>query len=284
MKLIDEENQNIEDLFEDEAEEVEAEEAETEDQVNDPEPEKEDEPEQEEDAREVESESEGEDSDEGKDRVMVPIAEVHKAREQRNQLSQTVNEMQAQINQMAAYIGQQNQRLESLSNPAQVEPETPDPLLDPDNFVNSLHQSFDEKINGVTNQFTQEMRKMVASNSFENARRVHGDEFVAAAIEAADRAGIGDQLAKGTSMDPVGDAVQWYRNQIALHEIGSDPNAYRERIEKQMREKIAKELQEKRDLTTVKKDVPPSLNAKTNASNAGGELGDDEDFFNEIMS
>lgn len=218
--------------------------------------------------------------------VMVPISEVHKARNQRNEYAEKTQALMHNMQQMAdrlahfenLFASQQQQQAD------QNTPETPDPIMDPEGFARHLNETVEQRVNTVDQRFNAQLRQMAAQNSYEYATREHGEDFVKAAIEAADQAGVGQIILQREQRDPVGAAVQWYRSQMALKEIGGDPKAYQEALEAKLRKKFLAELNEKSAAGAARQEIPPSLNSMTNASQAGAPDIDDEDFFNQFMS
>jgi len=288
--MNDDEELNIDSLFEDGAEEKkvqkepeQSEAPEKEQEVSEPEGE----------APEAEPESsetlEGEKPEaEEKQPVMVPIAEVHKGREKAKQYEEALVQSNAQVQQLQQSLAQYQQhfaQLQQQQNNAQSQPETiPDPLDDPQGYADHLSSSFNQRIESVSQQHNQELKDIVMSNSLTYAKNQFGEELAYEAMRAADQSGISQIIASSNTRDPVGDAVRWYQNQNVLQTVGGDLNSYNQQQKEVIRKELMAEIEQKRAEAGVAPDVPPSLSSTTNAQKSGDVVEDDEEFFKQNMS
>ncbi|CAN1724433.1 Scaffolding protein [Hyphomicrobium sp. 1Nfss2.1] len=108
----------------------------------------------------------------------------------------------------------------------------PDPVTDPEAYARFVHQTaqqqvFDERLNA----------------SEDRARDKYGDDTVNEAFQAAQAAGlVGPQSPLLQQRHPWGAMVEWFKQQKALQTIGSDPDAYANRIREEERAKVLAEL------------------------------------------
>lgn len=285
-----EEELNIDSLFEDDVEEVEvleepeqSETAEPEQQATEPEGEtQEGEPESEE-------ASEGEQPEaEEKQPVMVPIAEVHKSRNKAKQYEEELAQTNAQVQQLQQVLGQYQQHFAQLQQQQNnVQPqaeEIPDPLLDPDGFTSHLQGLVQQQSESVSQAYNEQLRNITLHNSYAHTASQHGEELTKEAMHAADQAGISQVIEASGSRDPIGDVVRWYKNQQTLQTIGGDLTGYLEQREEVIRQNLMKEIEQKKAEAVVDVKVPPSLSNATSAAKAETVIEDDEEFFKQSMS
>jgi hypothetical protein len=116
------------------------------------------------------------------------------------------------------------------------------------------------------------------------ARSAHGQEVVDQALQAAVQAGATEFFR--TRQDPYGEMVNWFRGQQLSQEIGSDPVAYRAKIEAELTTKVQNEVLARLQAgRTPPTNLPPSLAQGTNAAAATAQVvPDGRSFFSSMMS
>jgi hypothetical protein len=164
----------------------------------------------------------------------IPISALLDEREKRQQAAREADDLRRQLAEYEA---------------AKAQPK-PDFYADPEAFIAKQQQAvqqalWNERLN------TSEIL----------ARRAHGDDVVAAAAEAFKAAaGASPALASEFSAqpDPYGFVINWHKRQSILSQIGDNPDAYRARIEQEVRERLLAEMQ---PATPAPKAPPPSMAA-----------------------
>jgi hypothetical protein len=105
----------------------------------------------------------------------------------------------------------------------------PDAYDDPQGFQAAIQQQIEQ----AQHQTRLQMSEMMA-------RQAHGAETWEAANQwLHQNPSVVQQLTQ--SQDPCGDAVKEYKRHQAMQEIGDDPQAYRERVEAEIRERLEAE-------------------------------------------
>ena len=150
--------------------------------------------------------------------------------------------------------------LEAAKQPApQPEPvKVPDILEDPDGFTGFMGDQL-QKIQQSTRA---EMSEVMAIEAY-------GQDVVNEAFAAAKASGEGARFLN--SRHPYGDMVKWHKQQRVLQEIGDDPDAYRQKIETEVRQKIEADIaaQQAKQMAAQ---APPSM-AKTNGTGGSADPG-----------
>jgi hypothetical protein len=139
----------------------------------------------------------------------------------------------------------------------QAQPKPIDPMDDPEGFTKAI----DQKLQATRFEMNLQWSERMARSQF-------GDEAWEAANQwLRDNPQAIEQF-KGSD-DPCGDAVKAHRRHMAMQEIGDDPQAYRERLEAEIRERLEAERQEQAPQT------PPAPQPSNFASarNAGKRNG-----------
>ncbi len=193
----------------------------------------------------------------------VPLAQLIEERKSRQQAERE-----------RAQLLEAVQRLTAQQQPQAPQPvrQVIDPIADPEGAYNALRQEMHE----------------VALNQHLNmseryARTSHGSEVVDQALDAAIQAGATEYFK--TRQDPYGEMVNWYRGQQLSQEIGTDPAAYRARIEAEVAAKVRAEvLAQLQAGRPTPQNLPPSLSTSTNASGGVEHVPAAKDFFNSMMS
>ncbi len=147
----------------------------------------------------------------------VPLAALKEARNENRSLKQRLSHIETLLE-------------------AQVRPQAPDPIADPE-----AHSAF------LMQQMAEAQANTIAEISERFARSQHGDELVDEALDAAQKAGIVDQF-RGKK-DPWGDLAKWHKAEKAKAEIGDDPVAYKARLKAELLAELKSE--------TAGRSVPP---------------------------
>lgn len=192
----------------------------------------------------------------------VPLSELIEERKRRQSAEEFQRNQQRRIDQL-------EQTMARLAQPQQPQQPEIDPFEDPNAFAQNLMQAVDQRF-----------LNMSLNESERRARSEHGAEAVDAAFEAAQRSGFAQAFVN--KPDAYGEMVRWYKAQQVAETIGADPNAYRQKLEQEVRAKV---LAEMRQGTPPPSNIPPSLSQATRASPQYQTevVGSDKDFFNEMM-
>ena len=164
----------------------------------------------------------------------IPISALLDEREKRQQAAREAEELRKKL---AAYEAERAQP-------------KPDFYADPEGFLAQQRQAVQQM---VWNE------RLNTSEAL--AKRDHGEELVTAAAEAFKAAaGASPALAAefSSQSDPYGFVVNWHKRQTVLSQIGNDPDAYRARIEQEIRERLLAEMQ---PAAPAPKAPPPSMAA-----------------------
>lgn len=193
----------------------------------------------------------------------VPLSELIEERKRRQSAEEFQRNQQRRIDQL-------EQTMARLTQPPPPPQPVIDPYEDPNGFAQNLMQAVDQRFLNMT-----------LNESERRARSEHGAEAVDAAFEAAQRSGFAQAFVN--KPDAYGEMVRWYKAQQVAETIGADPNAYRQRLEQEVRAKV---LAEMRQGTPPPSNIPPSLSQATRASPQYHTevVGSDKDFFNEMMN
>lgn len=163
-----------------------------------------------------------------------------------------------QYKQRAAYLEQMMAQMQQPQRQQQQEP-PPDIFEDPDRYLET-------RLAPLQNQF----QNMFLNMSEMMARRdpQWGDK-VDEAVQMAQQLGINRQFA--SQPDPYGALMDWYKQQSVLKEVGTDPQAYRQRIEQEVRQKVLEEMKAGR---APGGNQPPRFpTSLADQTNAGGQTG-----------
>jgi hypothetical protein len=145
------------------------------------------------------------------------------------------------------------QELQALKNLATPKPEpTPAPnvLEDQEGFQKYVGQQLNQQVTNVKLDISEEM-----------TRAAHGDEKVDAAF-AAFQAAQDPTLHQSVmqSRNPWGEVVKWHERQTVAAEIGDDPEAYKAKLETEIRQKLEAEMVAKQARDTAGKFAPSMAN------------------------
>ena len=156
----------------------------------------------------------------------VPLSELMAERKKRQEIERLHIEAEARAKAIEQMLQRQPQP--QYQPPPQAQ-QPPDFNLDPEGALSfHLQQQHLVFMNQMLNQ-----SEIMARDKF-------GDELVDTALKAAQAAGV-----TNTFMDkphPWGELVKWHKRQQTLQVVGDDPDAYRKRIEEEVRQKVLAEL------------------------------------------
>jgi hypothetical protein len=173
---------------------------------------------------------------------MVPVAALEEERAKRrkytDELADTRKELENFRNQFQGFM----QAFQAPQRPQQQPQQPPDFFDDPNAFVQHTARHEVEPI-------SQEFQAYKESMSHRMAIKEYGEEAVGAAYQAMDRhiaelsrtqPQLVEQLKRQLlqSPDPYADIVAWHKKQQALEEIGSDPQAFREKLRRELLEEL----------------------------------------------
>lgn len=162
--------------------------------------------------------------------------------------------------------------------PVEQKQEEIDPLIDPNGFRKSVHESL-----------SQQLREFQLNTNLQLASVKHGETFEKAynALIAEGQSGNRQLVHQLTNQSNPGEAiVKWYRNQQVLKEVGDDPAAYKNKLlEDALNDQafIAKVIEKVRGGSPAQAQrpnnvtqLPPSLSRAT-GSRSGSSIEDDTD-------
>ena len=188
----------------------------------------------------------------------VPLAEHLEERHRRQALER----------EAAAY---RQMLLGAQQRPQQPPPPPIDPVADPEGAYRALVQH-----TAAQDQRMQDMAINQRANMSEMlARGKHGDQVVDQAIQAAINAGLNRNFMM--QADPYKELMNWHNSQNIAQTVGSDLNAYREKI----RQEILAEMKVGRPAPT---NLPPSLATATRANSAPDVIPEAGDFFKSMFA
>lgn len=176
------------------------------------------------------------------ERGMVPVAALQAERQKAKRYTEQVAEFQQKLEQQNAQWEQRFSQMMSAVMPKQAQPEhapPPDIWDDPNAFVRSQAM---EMVTPLRQQMLA-MARQVAEIQFQ-------PDAVKAAEEAFNRAAATGQIDPdvhrriNSSPNPFAAAVQWHQHVTTMSEIGSDPAAYKAKLEQELRDKVLAEIQE----------------------------------------
>lgn len=167
----------------------------------------------------------------------VPYAEFKKERDRRKTAEELREESSRRIEDLHKELQEQKRLLEQLRQPPQPqaqqveeEEDFPDPVSDPLGYARAVQQRLETRMLSRELDMSERM-----------AVKAHGKDLVDKAFDWAKEVGVLPRLIK--SEDCYGMAVDLYQQATALREIGN-PAQYRERLERELREKILDEMKQ----------------------------------------
>jgi len=157
----------------------------------------------------------------------VPLSELLSERKQRQEKERLYIEAEARAKAYEQMLQRQPQQ--QAPQPQQQVEEEPDPYTDPQGWAH--HQR---------SQFQRMMLENRATISRRQAERQYGKEAVQQAINS-----IPNNIANNlylNSPDPYDDLMEWNKEQTVRKEVGTDLEAYRKKVEEEVRQKVLAEL------------------------------------------
>lgn len=162
----------------------------------------------------------------------VPLSELMAERKKRQEFEQRLMEAEAR----AKAFEQVSQRQPQYQQPPQFQQyQQPEP---PPDFYTDPEAAFNARLMPVQQQVV----NMMLHQSEIMARDKYGDEIVDKALQAANAAGDRAKAEFLQSPHPWGEMVKWHKRQQTLQVVGEDPEAYRAKVETELRAKILAEL------------------------------------------
>lgn len=155
---------------------------------------------------------------------MVPLPELQSERAKRQESERAAQEARAEADRQKAAMDALLSRLGQVAQPVQQpqpEPQIPDPVSQPLEFAQWQETRHRAELTRV--QSDMDMR-------FTEAK--HGREAMDAAVAAAKQSGAINQFMNRP--DGWSQLMQWHQRERVLQEVGTDPNAYRERVKAEL--------------------------------------------------
>ncbi len=159
-------------------------------------------------------------------------------------------------------------RMQAAQNPPQP---PPDPLVDPEGAFRYQQ-----------NEFQQQMLNERLNTSEMLTRAKHGDQIVDEALNAAKRAGAIGHFIKQPNCYAA--LVTWYADQKVRAEVGTDLNAYRDKLKTSMRQEILDELKKGAVQGQPPPHFPGSLADATSSGNQGQQSISDEALLSNVFA
>src|SRR5690606_30324013 len=157
----------------------------------------------------------------------VPHQALHEARQREKEAREEAKEFQRQLHQLQ---GQMQALLQQRQPQAPQQPQkAPDFWEDPNGFVRHQMTPVQQELQNQREAFS----RMMAEDKF-------GAEAVSGAYQALGMAMQTDPSAQADyqrimqSPHPYGELVTWHQRRQLLAEVGSDPNAYREKLRQEI--------------------------------------------------
>jgi len=204
----------------------------------------------------------------------VPSWRVREINEEKRALADKVAKFEAE---QAAWQREQQelrQKLADKERPAQpTAADEPDPLIDPKAYREHIQKQ-------VREDLLNERRE----TSLQSAHGKYGKEFEEAYATAQQKVDPALKSLMQSSRDPGETLIKWHREQKLLQEVGSDPNAWREKEAERLlndpaflEKAIAKARGEaEQQPSGGKVKLPPSLSGATRATTRPETLSDDD--------
>lgn len=187
----------------------------------------------------------------------VPLSELKSERTKRQEKERLYLEAEARAKaykeQLDALIQQQRAVPQRQPEPQPV----PDPIADPEGALRHLYETV-----------RRETLHRQANLSYRLNLKAYGKEELDKAVQAAP-VELCNHLFE-TSADPWGDLMEWWKEQQVRREVGTDLDAFKKRIEEEVRQKVLAELKAGgAGQTQQQQRFPATLAAATNAAGAG---------------
>jgi hypothetical protein len=186
----------------------------------------------------------------------VPLSELKSERAKRQEKERLYIEAEARAKAYEEQVRLLLQQQQRLAPQRQPEPQpAPDPIADPEGALQHLYRTM-----------RQETLHRQANLSYRLNLKAYGKDELDKAIQAAP-VDLCNHLFE-TSADPWGDLMDWWKEQQVKREVGTDLEAFKKRIEEEVRQKVLAELKAGGAPQQPQR-FPGTLAAATNAAGAG---------------
>lgn len=197
----------------------------------------------------------------------VPLPELMEERHKRQLAEREREAARRELELVQRFIEGQRQQ--------QPPPPPIDPVADPEGAFRTLA----ERQAMIAQQMQEQSLHQRANMSEMFARRDHGDDKVDAAIQAAIQSGLNRNFMM--QPDPYGALMRWHAANHVVQEVGTDLQAYRQRVEAEVRARLEAEL--KAQGRPAPQNLPPSLSTATRAAVSSPQVQDTGDFFKSMF-
>lgn len=207
---------------------------------------------------------------------MVPLPELIEERKARQALEKQAIESAAEFKAMKSQMQSIQNTMLSQQQQPQVQQEQIDPDIDPVGF-------WEQKESQMENRHRQSM----FAHSEQMAIRQHGADLYNKAADAAQLAGIGNQIVN--QPDPAGALVEWYQRQQTLEAVGGNLDAYNQKLSADLKEKLKAEVLAEIGASGVQVEgesnsqIPASITDTTATATNGTVVPSDMQVFNDIF-
>lgn len=195
---------------------------------------------------------------------MVPVAE----------LTGTRTKLQARISELERLHLEAEARAKAYEQMQQRQPQQPQyqpqpQAEEPPDFFSNPEAALQFHLQKQQHAY----ENMMLNQSEVMARDKFGDELVDTALKAAQAAGVAASF-KGQP-HPWGELVKWHKRQQTLQVVGDDPDAYRTKIEAEVRAKVLAELKAGGAGAAAQPRIPGTLATATGQGEQGAHLTDE---------
>jgi hypothetical protein len=187
----------------------------------------------------------------------VPLSELLSERKQRQEKERLYMEADARAKAYEQMLQRQPQQPQYQPQPQAEEP--PDFYTNPEG---ALQFHLQRQQHAYEN--------MMLNQSEVMARDKFGDEIVDTALKAAQAAGVAASFKN--QPHPWGEMVKWHKRQQTLQVVGDDPDAYRTKIEAEVRAKVLAELKAGGAGAAAPTRIPGTLATATGQGEQGAHL------------
>ena len=187
----------------------------------------------------------------------VPLSELMAERKKRQEIERL--HMEAEARAKAYEQMQQRQPQQPQYQPQPQAEEPPDFYTNPEG---ALQFHLQKQQHAYEN--------MMLNQSEVMARDKFGDEIVDTALKAAQAAGVAASFRD--QPHPWGELVKWHKRQQTLQVVGDDPDAYRTKIEAEVRAKVLAELKAGGAGAAAQPRIPGTLATATGQGEQGAHL------------
>lgn len=177
---------------------------------------------------------------------LVPLTELQSERQRRQEEQRLRQEAEGRAAAYERMLQTYRQQTVQPQPQSQQPAPPPDPLTDPEGHARWV----DQRVNAAVIQVQQQQHAQMLNYSAAQAIARHGQDAVRNAEQFAIAHGVIGQFA--SYPDPYSTLMAWHQQQQVLQRIGSDPNAYEERLRQEGAQ---------RALQGVRQGQPPAVGA-----------------------